>query len=374
MRKLFYISLLIAVAGCSSPLIPQPPPPPPNTDLSAYFWADSNATYVYNAGNGDVHTITVNVNGTIVDNDAPSGSNTTLSVTRSNNAISLTGFSTNDFLGLDPDLQVVQDTTVPTQRMETIRSIAAVNIGFNTGKLYAISDSVLYQVDLHSDTLVRVGGAPAAGLTLAEDVGGSGLLFAYQKGGSQIFTSPDGVHWATYTLSNGSGITAFAVTDIGQERDDEFWVALGSQLWWFSRDLEVHGPIPSPAGAVTAMEASLDGVVVSGSNGQVYDIPREGSDSLLTTLSSPVFAFASNYASTASGIYYINPQGGTKLITNDNDSALYSTGYSIFGGRLDGSVGSVRACPRAPHWRGSQLPRSYSCCGLFRRRPGSDPR
>ena len=334
----FCLSLL-ALASCSTELTAPPEPPPPgSSDLSAYFWADSTATYRYQVSTGDLHTIMIYSGGSILDKDQISGASTTLTITRASGMYALSGFSASDFLGLDPWLHVVKDTAIPAPRIEAIRTIAAMNPKFGFGTLFAASDSVLYRIDLHTNALVRLNTLPSSGLTLAEDVNQIGV-YAFQKGGNNIYwTSDNGLNWRSYSTPAGPGITAFASAnpEDGHYAGDLFWVACGAQIYRFSMGSNSGTPISYSIGNITALEAEQNGVIAAGDDGAIYDISRSGSATPRGIAPSTVRGMASHYVSTATGVFDIDHSG---IAIDSNDiSTIYATNYSVFGARSDGTV------------------------------------
>ncbi len=351
MRLILYISLLLALASCSTQLTgPQPPQPGvPPASLSSYFWPDSTATYLYRSSTGDLQTISVFAGGNIIDKDEHSGASTTLTITKTSASYGLTGFSPTDIIGFDPGLQVVSDTALPAPHVETIRSIAAINpdspAGF--GALFAASDSVLYQIDLHRNAIVRLNALPMNGLTLAEDASGSGL-YAFQSGGNHIYwiagneISGNGMEWKSYSTPPGTAITAFASAPGKGHSDDLFWVACDSQLYRFSKTSHDGSLVRSPIDHITALEAATEGVIAAGSDGSIYGITHSGQATLLTIAPGNVRGIAANYITTASGVYDFI-QTAPPVVAGD-DSAIYfyaspgSSDASIFAARSDGSV------------------------------------
>jgi hypothetical protein len=338
MRKLIYISLLTlagTLTGCETMLTPQPPTGVTSSNLADYFWHDS--TYHYNGSIGS-QTLLVQAGGTI--NDQYSGGNSTLAFTLSNGAYSLSGFSPSDIFGLEATLQVVADTTLPGPQTETIRSIAAINpkFGFNNGTLFAASDSVLYQVNIGSNTLTRKSVLPASGLTLAEDVTGNGI-YAFQKGGNKIFFwSSLSAHWSPAYVTSSSGISAFASADPSNDHNDgdQFWVACGSQIYRFSNTSNVGNSIASPLKNVVALEAQQDGVLAAGDNNLLFKIDLSGDATPVGAGPGTINGIAGNYVSTSAGIFDYTHTG--PAITSPGDSAIYATAFSVFGARGDGSV------------------------------------
>ncbi|GEM_PF-3066540 len=337
MKKLIYISL-IALAGCSSLTAPpQGPTTPSGQDLSAYFWADSTATYTYISSVRGTHTLAIQKGGQATDQD--SNFTTDLTIQRTNSTYSVSGFSSNDFLELGNDIHVVADTALPPAHSETIRSIAAVNPkSFSYGKLYAASDTILYRVDLGTLSIVRLNPLPITGLRLQENVGGIGL-YAVQFGGNSIFwTSDSGAHWKSYSTPPGTAITAFASADPTDDHYDGtiFWVACGSQVFRFTT-IGSGTMFQSSLSRITALEAQSDGdVIVAGDNGIIFDLNHSGLAEPIDTVPGRVGAIAQHYVSTPAGVFdYSHP--GPAIITG-NDSSLYSTGISIFAAEDDGTV------------------------------------
>ncbi|HET6400712.1 MAG TPA: hypothetical protein VFH95_04855 [Candidatus Kapabacteria bacterium] len=337
-RNLIYLSLF-ALASCSTQLAAPPEPPSGSSSLSAYFWADSTATYRYQVSTtSDIHTLSIQAGGTVVDKDDDSGKTTTLTITRTGSSDAMSGFGSSDFLGLGSSLEVVQDTTLPAPRMEFIHSIAAFNPKFGYSIVYAASDSLLYQIAVNSTVLSHPNPLPVRGLTLAEDIGEGGV-YAFQLGGRGIFwTSDGGAHWASDSTPAGTGITAFASSKYG---GDIFWAACGGQLYEFSYANFFGKPVTCPLGTITALEATSDGVIAAGTDGNVYDVPRNGLVQPLAKAPGAILGIAGNYITTALPGIFDYTKSGLPIIAAD-DSAIYSTGVStdasVFAGRSDGSV------------------------------------
>ncbi|HZK75393.1 MAG TPA: hypothetical protein VFD13_00655, partial [Candidatus Kapabacteria bacterium] len=74
-----------------------------------------------------------------------------------------------------------------------------------------------------------------------------------------------------------------------------------------------------------------------GEDGSIYFLSQTGGPKLLAQVPASVGGIAGTYASTPNGIYDVS-QTPAKLVLNSNDSAIYSTGVSIFAARNDGSV------------------------------------
>ncbi len=286
-----------------------------------------------------MQTISVFADGTILDKDNSSGTSTTLTLTKVGTGYALGGFSSDDVLGLDPWLEVVSDTTVPAPSVEAIRSIAAMNPDpkHNFGTVFAASDSVLYDIDLAANKLVRLSALPMNGLTLAEDVTGTGV-YAYQKGGSNIFWTGDhGANWILHTTPPGAGITAFASANPGDDHaGDLFWVACGGQLYRFSFGSNTGTPLSCPIENITALEAEQGGVIVAGADGSIFDVPRSGAASPRTVIPGAIRGMAWNYVSTANGIYDFTHSGPP--IDSNGNSAIYVADLSVFGARDDGTI------------------------------------
>ncbi|MFI5202263.1 MAG: hypothetical protein ACHQNE_07740 [Candidatus Kapaibacterium sp.] len=337
-HTLFYISSLLVLAGCSTELTgPQPPSGP--SALASYFWTDSTVTYMDQyqiSTTGDIHSLSLQHGGAVTDLDNDSSKTTTLTILRTGTSFSMSGFTASDFFQLGSYFQVVHDTTPPAPRIESIRSIATLNPKFGYGTVFAASDSVLYQIDLASNALEHPDSLPVRGLTLAEDVSGSGV-YAFQLGGRGIFwTSDGGAHWASDSTPPGTTITAFASSKYG---GDFFWVACGGQLFDFSYSNIFGKAVSCPLGRVTALEATPDGVIACGADGEVYDVARFGSAHLVgkTLKAISILGIAGNYITTTLPGIFDYTKTDTAIISAD-DSAIYFTGASVFAGRSDGSV------------------------------------
>jgi hypothetical protein len=172
------------------------------------------------------------------------------------------------------------------------------------------------------------------GLTLAEDINGGGV-YAFQRGGRGIFwTSDGGVHWLSDSTPAGTGITAFASSRYG---GDVFWAACGGQLYEFTIFSASPKPVGCPLGTITALEASSDGVIAAGDDGNVYDVPRSGTVKLLGKVPGAVLGIAANYVSTTLPGIFDYTHAATPIVAAD-DSAIYFTGSNVFAARSDGSV------------------------------------
>ncbi len=341
MRKIIYISLAAFVAGgfaegCSPSLTA--PQEPKVTNLLSYFWPDSTATYRYQVSStGDVHTISVQQGSNIITDQEQDGDTVSnLSIIRSASDRSMSGFGSHDFLDFGSSVQVVQDTTAPIMHPEAIRSIAALNSHFGgSPALYAATDSVLYQVDLGTNTLTHPNSLRIHGLTLAEDQSGFGI-YAYQYGGRGVFwTNNSGATWFGDSTPVGTAITAFT----SSSSFDQFWVACGPQLFEFTYGNSSGILVPcGTLGDITALEVCPDGpsaghILAGDADGNVFDVSQS---KLVGTAPAGVLGIAGDYITTNGGIFNFY-QSGSPLIAA-GDSAIYSTGFSIFAARPDGSV------------------------------------
>jgi len=293
------------------------------------------ATYRYQIStSGDVHTLSFQPGGVVIDKAEDSGKTTVLTIVRAGASYSMSGFGPSDFFDLDQWLRVVNDTTLPMPRTEYIHSIAAVNPKYGYGTVYAASDSLLYKIDVVSNAIDHPNPLPLRGLTLAEDMNGGGV-YAFQLGGRGIFwTSDGGTHWISDSTPSGTGITAFTSS---KYNGDVFWAACGGQLYEFTYFSILGKAVDCPLGRITALEATSDGVVAAGDDGNVYDVPRFGSAKLLGKAPAAITGIAGNYISTGLTGIFDYRQTGAPIVAGD-DSAIYSTGTTIFAGRSDGSI------------------------------------
>jgi hypothetical protein len=329
MRKLIYISL-IALAGCTTSLSPEPQPVVTGTGISSYFWPDSNAVYTYTSTTGgDNHTVFVSAGGGMLDNDITSDSNTSLHITRANGTDALTGFSHSDLFGFDSSIQVVADTSLtPIQWSEAIRSIATATL-FGQTKLYAASDSVLYDLDPVTSMLDRLGPFPKS-FTLAEDEQDQ-MLFAYQMGGDSILWN-SGFSWVGDTAP--ASITAFASATLNFYHD-LCWFACGTDLYRITIG-SFPQKIASLPSKIVTLAGENNGVAAGLDNGAIYDVPRTGQPQLRQTVPGLVgISFipgGSNpiLAGTSSGVFAIPNSGPAKQIDDAAVSIIFSTGNSIF--------------------------------------------
>ncbi len=340
MRKLIYISL-IALAGCETVLTPQQPITG-GSPMSDYFWHDT--TYRYQVMEGSqvlgTQTLQVEAGGTFIA-DQNNGSNPTLLIaSTTNDKYALSGFSPSDVFGVDPSFQVVTDTTIAAPQNETIRSIATATLGFGQPTLlYALSDSVLYELDPAAFKLQRIGAFPAY-FTLAEDAQDINL-FAYKLGSDSLMWTSDKVLWTLAKVP--SGITAFASSNYFF---DVCWFACGTDVYRIS-----HGSDPlkvaSLPSKIVAITPETNGSVAIGlDNGAIYDMGRTGAPHLRQTLPYPLLGIAlvssglsdPIFASTANGLYTVASIGTPKLVDQGAVSAIFSTGNSVFAGMTTDSV------------------------------------
>jgi hypothetical protein len=330
MRKLAYISL-IALAGCTTALSPEPPPVITASSISNYFWPDSNGAYTYLSSNGDIHHLGVFSSGIAIDGDQNSGTNTSLNIIWSNGEDLLSGFSHTDIFGFDTSIQVVTDTAQPGPHTESIRSIATATL-FGQAKLYAASDSVLYYLDpINNSTLDRLGPFPKS-FTLAEDEQNQ-LLFAYQMGGDSILWN-SGFSWVGDTAP--TSITAFA-SATPNFYHDLCWFACGTDLYRITIGAFPQKVATLPSNIITlAGENNGNGVVAGLDNGAIYDVPRTGLPQLRQTVPGLVgISFIPGglnpvLAGTSNGVFAIPNSGPAKQIDNGAVSIIFSTGNSIF--------------------------------------------
>jgi hypothetical protein len=338
MRKLIYISLL-AIAGCTTPLTaPQQLPPTgiSASDLSSYFWHDSTSYHYQSSVSGHSLSVQAGVT-TIVDKNQSTNINTTFMVTNANGAYSMSGFSHNDLFAFDSLLQIVSDTASPAPMIETIRSIASITPLFGgQAKLYAASDSVLYEVDLGPNPVLKRLVSIPSGYTLSEDAQDL-FLFAYQfEGNSIMWTSDNGSHWTSITTP--SKITAFTSGAAGNFFNETCWFACGQDVYKVSGGTTIAHVNSLPSTVVTL--ASENGAVIAGlNNNALYLVPDGGSATLVQTLSNTLqgIAFVPSIftnnpvlAGTSNGVYSVSASGQIVNIGSGSVSAIYSTGSSIF--------------------------------------------
>jgi hypothetical protein len=342
MRKLLYLSL-IALAGCTTSLSPEPQPVVTGSGISNYFWPDSNIAYTYQSSTRDNQTVYVSVGGTAVDIDQNTSIlPTAFTITRVNGTDGLSGFSHTDIFGFDSSLQVVTDTALPGMQTAAIRSIATATLGGfgQPAVLYAASDSVLYAVPNNPiPSLVPVAAFPKR-FTLAEDAQNE-VLFAYQPGGDSVMWTINGSLWIGDTTLGA--ITAFA-SAIANHYSDFCWFACGTDIYRITvrSAPQKVASLPSKVVALTGENiVGIDGVVAGLDNGTVYDVTRTGqAQSRLATAPAGLVGVAlvsssstdPVLAGTSSGVFTIPNSGPATQIDYGAVSAIYSTGSSIFAG------------------------------------------
>jgi hypothetical protein len=325
MRAIILLSLLsLSAAGCSTLTAPTPNNTIPN-DLTSYFWPDSNATYVYRS-DSDTHTVTVKRGGTITDVETSTISTSTWIVTRTASGnIVLAGLSSSDLFGLDPEIEIVSDTTSTSlQQAVLLHSVAA------TGdKVYAASDTTLYKIE--AEQLTRVCPMPAAGLTLEE---GRGCIYAVEFGGDKIYsTTNEGGSWTMFTTP-AKGILAFVADDGGPRR--HCWAAVGTSVFEFQDNLPVN--VIRMSDTVVALAPGFGGDVLVGQvNGQVFGV--YGSIPQLVYSLGPgqtLQCLSRNYVGSTAGVYDYQVSGFPKLV--GSVSTLYDGEDGTYVGMSDGRV------------------------------------
>jgi hypothetical protein len=333
MRWTILLILLVLAAGCSTITAPGLSHP---SDLTNYFWPDSNVTYVYQSVN-DTHTLTYTKGGGIADIDKSSGDTTSISISN----YSLSGLSASDLFGLDSGLQVVQDTTLISHPL-AIRSIASAG-----NKLLATSDDSLYEIV--ADALSRPVGLPHRGVQLYDN--GGPFLYAYVRGGDSIFSSMDEGHsWTRDGLpAPATGITGI-IPDDGQDLNgDVLWVAAGNNLYGRSPSA---WKIYSAGGLIGALTSNGDSIFAGINNGGNYTIVAIDRDAHTGTV--PRIVCSSSgiinrliadhdhlYIGTNSGLYIYDLRQGAFMSHPDfgNVTALAMANPFVVVGHMDGKIG-----------------------------------
>ncbi len=257
MRIFLFIFLVgLSVAGCTT--LTAPDPDSPNTfSLTAYFWPSQDTVLSYQTDSGN-HSISLNSTGTTATDLGPSSPEAaSLTIQKSGSTISLGGLTAADIFGIDPEIQIVGQTTpITSSQSISIQSIASVG-----PNLYLASSTKLYR-NLPGQQPQDLGPLPAPGVQLRAGLDGE-MLYAVEFGGDRVFfatvkSNPSTINWST-VVGNGGSITAFAPLDdrSGGSGQNIFLTATGGQLYQGTDD---HGNAtaspfgPMLSGTVTAIE------------------------------------------------------------------------------------------------------------------------
>jgi len=346
MRKLIYLSL-IALAGCETALTPQMPPTGPggSTNISDYFWPDTNATYFYQSFAGNLaqsnHKVVLGGQ-TIFDYNQTNGQTARFTVANVNNSYALSGFQQSDLFDFDPSLQIVSDTIAPASQSVTIRSISSVTPYSQPARLYALSNTQLYSVDPGSFSLQPIGDFPP-GFTLAEDAGNQ-FLFAYRLGSDSIVWRPnDSQPWALVVTP--APITAFA--SASSFSGYLCWFASGNTVYHISGNGAISPSTTLLPATIVCLASGSSGAFAGTTDGSIFTISKNsGAAHLVQTVPGTLngiayVPFGSNnpvLAATSTGVYAINlfgPSDTLQQLDDGNILSIYTTGSSVFASRAD---------------------------------------
>lgn len=339
------LAAALAAAGCTTLTAPVPPTLP--SDLTGYFWPNTDASFNYVSGAGSSHAIQIKQGGTIIDKDLTTDSSVTLNATSMGGTVTLSGLSSSDLLGLDPSLSVVADTAPST----TAKPIAIRSIATLGRTLYVASDTALYQYLPQGDSLLWVQ-HPAWNNNVQLYSGrGSGptggSIFAVEIGGTHVWWSGKPMNWIASQSPNASPITCFAPGDGGGANHSQHWIACGAQLYRYSYG--GYAPIGRPfSGPIAAMEEDGFGVsdlfvcLRSGAIFQVHEDDR--ADSLGTVAPNTITSMANGYIGTTNGLYTLFTFPAPRLSKIRAGSVTTLLGWNnygtvgVFGGLTNDSV------------------------------------
>jgi hypothetical protein len=240
---------------------------------------------------------------------------------------------------------MVADTNPPiTSQPITIHSIAASDNGSN--KIFVASDSILYQYDAASDTLINSHALPAHGVTLYGD-SRSPTLYAFIPNGNTVWaTVNNGRDWQQYQLPSSAGgiVGILPAMSEGHDADgDLFWVGSGTALYEYSSTKGWKTSPISGGASITAMDR--DNSLCALSDKHLISFDEGGINTVGPILPDIVVAIASRLISpgffativaTPSNVYSISTYSATRL--GGQVSSLYSVPFEIFLGMPDGSI------------------------------------